>query len=110
MAIIALGLFILGGFICCLNFYHSFLRYLIHRMSGGNKDNYKWVSGFPLIGSLFVAILLLRYSHNTWIFVIAIILIAIDTGGIHWFLGTTLYHVVVKKIDDLSCRSSALLK
>ena len=97
MTIVSLGLLILGGFICCLNFYLSFLRYPIHKMVGGKKDNYKGVSGFPLIGSLFVAISLFRYSHITWIFVTAMILIAIDTGGIHWFLGTYLYHAVIKK-------------
>jgi hypothetical protein len=51
----------------------------------------------PVIGSLFVAISLLKYWQNTWLFVAAIILIAIDTGGIHWFLGTILYQAVRKK-------------
>jgi len=97
MTIIALGLLILGGFICCLNFYLSFLRYPIHKIGGGNKSNYRWVSGLPLIGSLFVAVSLLKYWHTTWVFVSAIILIAMDTGGIHWFLVTILYHAIIKK-------------
>jgi hypothetical protein len=97
MTIIALCLLILGGLICCLNFYLSFLRYPIHRVSGGEKDNYKWYSGLPVIGSLFVAISLLTYWQTTSIFIVAIILIAIDTGGIHWFLGTILYHAVMNK-------------
>ena len=97
MTMIALGLLILGGLICCLNFYLSFLRYPIHRIGGGKKHSYKWVSGFPLIGSLFVAISLFIYWQTTWIFVAAIILIAIDTGGIYWLLGTTFYRAVIKK-------------
>jgi len=96
MSIIASGLLILGGFICCLNFFLSFLRYPIHRMRGAKKENYKWVSGFPLIGSLFVALSLIQYWHTTGILVAALFLIAIDTGGIPWFLGTMLYRALVK--------------
>jgi len=97
MATFSLILLILGGFICCLNFYLSFLRYALYRMLGGVKGSYKWTSGFPLIGSLLVAISLLTYRQNTWILAAAIILIAIDTGGIHWFIGTVLYRSIFKK-------------
>lgn len=94
---IALGLLILGGFVCCLNFYLSFLRYPLHRLGGGSKESYHWVSGFPLVGSFFVAIALLKYWHNTGLFVAAMLLIAIDTGGIPWFLGSILYQAVTKR-------------
>jgi hypothetical protein len=69
----------------------------MHRITGGDKSNYKWVSGIPVIGSLFVAISLITYWQTTSIFVTAIILIVMDTGGIHWFLGSILYNNVINK-------------
>lgn len=89
---------VLGGFICCLNFYLSFPRYLLHKYRGGKKEDNKWISGFPLVGSLLVALSLLASWQSTWILVVSVTLILIDTGGLHWFAGTMIYHhLVVKK-------------
>ena len=87
----------LGGLVCCLNFYLSFLRYPIHRMMGGKKEDYHWVSGFPICGSLFVAISLLKFWHPPWLLTLGVLLILIDTGGFHWFAGTMFYCVVFLK-------------
>jgi hypothetical protein len=56
MEIIAYMLFGLGGFFCLLNFYLSFLRYPIYRLPGGGNKEYKWSSGAPVLGSLFVGL------------------------------------------------------
>ncbi|MCD4726956.1 MAG: hypothetical protein K8R46_04810 [Pirellulales bacterium] len=94
---VAVGLFVLGGFICCVNFYLSFLRYPIHRLRGGTRESYKWVSGVPLFGSFFVALSLLKFWSQPYPCAIAIILILIDTGGLHWFLGVMFYFEVFRK-------------
>ena len=52
-------LFGLGALLCVTNFYFSFLRYALRRLRGLPKESYHSVSGFPLFGSLFVALSLL---------------------------------------------------
>ncbi len=81
----------LGGILCCVNFYHSVLRYPIHRIRGGARDDYRWVSGIPLFGSLLVAVSLVEFWREPWLLWVAVALIVIDTGGLHWFAGTMVY-------------------
>jgi hypothetical protein len=79
-------LFALGAFVTLANVYFSFLRYPIHRARGGTPETYRWVSGIPLFGSLFlwISIFLLPSASLLWI---AGILSIFDTGGIHWLIG-----------------------
>jgi len=92
--IAAYMLFCLGGLICFVNFYLSFLRYPLYKLL--NKE-YKFVSGFPVFGSMFVVISLIFLWREPWILIPGLTLIAIDTGGLHWFLGTAFYYEVLKK-------------
>ena len=87
----------LGGLLCLSNFYLSFLRYPLHKLRGGTKETYRWNSGIPLFGSGMVALSLLRLGPIHSIPAAAIMLIAIDTGGIHWFIGTMIYQAAKKK-------------
>ena len=91
-ALVAWAGFIVGGWLCALNFYLSFLRYPVHRLRGLPKESYRWVSGIPLFGSAFVALSLLCLYSSSAVLLAGIVLIAIDTGGIHWFAGTMIYH------------------
>jgi hypothetical protein len=95
-----------GGLLCCLNFYLSFLKYPVHRMLGGKKEDYRWDSGIPVFGSLFVALSLFWFWQPPWLLTLAIVLILVDTGGLHWFAGTLLYYEVLKK-GNRSTRGSA---
>jgi hypothetical protein len=83
--------FFVGGWLCALNFYLSFLRYPVHRMRGMPKESYRWVSGIPVFGSAFVALSLIRLHSFSLVLISGIVLIAIDTGGIHWFVGSMIY-------------------
>ena len=88
---------LVGGLVSALNFYLSFCRYPLHRFRGGSRESYRWVSGFPLVGSLLVALSIVRFYDAPWIFAIALALIAIDTGGIHWFAGVLIYQTFLRK-------------
>jgi len=100
MAIAGIVLFGLGTFITLLNVYLSFLRYPIHHVRGGTREDYRWVSGVPLVGSLllWLSIPLLPWVGLRW-FAVAISLF--DTGGIHWFAATMLWTGQFRSRRDL---------
>ena len=55
------------------------------------------MSGFPLFGSLFVALSLFGLHDIAAMIPVAIVLMLIDTGGIHWFVGSMIYQFVHEK-------------
>ena len=87
MATAGIILLVLGAFITLANVYLSFVRYPMHLALGGTRETYRWVSCFPLVGSLFLwlSIPLLSSVGLRWF---AAALSLFDTGGIHWFVGT----------------------
>ena len=92
LTFISSAAFLVGGFVCLLNFYLSWLSHPLHRLQGLSTESFRSRSGFPFIGSILVALSLLRLHSEPAAVPIAIGLIAIDTGGIHWFLGAQIYH------------------
>lgn len=84
--------FVLGAFFCVINFYLSFLRYPIYLWRGHQKESYRFISGIPVFGSLIVYLLLRHMNLPPAMQYVAIGLIAIDTGGIHWAIGNIIYH------------------
>jgi hypothetical protein len=79
---VAYLLLVVGGCCCCINFYLSFLRYPLYKLL---RKEYRWESGLPVFGSLFVAIATALLWHQTRIAWLGSFLIAIDTGGLHGF-------------------------
>ncbi len=80
---------VVGGSICLLNFYLSWLRYPWFRLRGGRREDYQWVSGFPVLGSLLVVVawaVWLRREDSLALDIGAWTLAGLDTGGLHWFL------------------------
>ena len=92
LTFISWAAFLVGGFVCLLNFYLSWLSYPLHRLRGLSPESFRSHSGFPLIGSILVVVSLVGLHSQFTVVPIAIGLIAIDTGGIHWFLGAQVYH------------------
>ncbi len=87
--------FLVGGFLCVLNAYLSWLRYPLYRLRGGAAEEYRWVSGAPLFGSLFVLLgwgLQLNELESRAVDTAFWILVAIGTGGLHWFVISVIYH------------------
>jgi hypothetical protein len=69
----------------------------LHRLRGLPKESYRWVSGFPLLGSLLVALSLITLHEVSGLIPVAMALILIDTGGVHWFVGSMIYRWVREK-------------
>ena len=80
-----------GGFICGLNFYLSYIRYLLFRLAG-RRAEFRFISGVPIVGSLIVILSLVGFHLPRWAWIVGIALAALDTGGIHWFVGSVAWH------------------
>jgi len=91
MTFVGYALLIVGGFVCLMNFYLSYVRCLIFWLRGGRREEYEHISGCVVVGSLAVAASLFWLHDVSWILAVAIVLILLDTGGIHWFAATMLY-------------------
>jgi hypothetical protein len=78
-------LLVLGGCLCAVNFYLIVLRHPLHRLRHPT-EKYRFVSAIPLLGSAMVLAAFIIGALPKWAVVAAWILIAIDTGGIHWVL------------------------
>jgi hypothetical protein len=76
-----------------LNFWLNFVRVPLARMRG---NEVRWVSGVPLFGSLLLAwFAAWHWSEPGW-FWVSVAVAALDTGGIHWFLGMILWFEVIR--------------
>jgi hypothetical protein len=100
VTIIGVALLALGGFIACLNFYLSFIRYPLHRRRGGTREDFRWVSGFPLFGTFFLFLAVLMLAHVRVLMWTAIGLSLLDTGGQHWFIVTMIYMALFRRRSD----------
>ena len=79
-----------GGATAFLNFYRSVLRYLLYRVLG-RADKYRFVSGLPALGTLFLIIAaVLLFDVPVWRWLVAAFIV-IDTGGLPWFCGVMLW-------------------
>ncbi len=91
MAYVGYTLFTVGCFFCLLNIYISFLRFPLHRLRGGTRDDFKWSSGAPIIGSLIVLLSIGFVASVPLLHGFGIFCMIFDTGGLHWFAGTMAY-------------------
>src|SRR5690606_18821586 len=90
MIVTAIGcmLLVLGAWITALNFYLSFLDYPVSIL---RKRPHHFVSGFPLVGSLFLAVGAGMLWDKTPLSRFALVFAIFDTGGIHWFIGVMIW-------------------
>jgi multisubunit Na+/H+ antiporter MnhB subunit len=82
-----------GALISVIDFYLSFIRYPLHRLCHRDRP-LKWVSGYPLVGSLLLWFAALSYWFlgDVRSAAIALAFSVLDTGGIHWFAVSWLIH------------------
>ena len=88
MQILAYCLFGVGVFVSLLNFYLSCIRPAICRL---RHRQYRFVSGFPLVGSLLLVGSYFLYPAGHVLRRLALVVALFDTGGIHWFCITMVY-------------------
>src|SRR5436190_7076625 len=89
--ILGLALLAVGGLVSGVNFYTSFVRYPLHRWRGGTREDFRWVSGFPIVGIvclLFAAACLSGYPVLMWT---ALVLALLDTSGPQWLAVNLIY-------------------
>jgi len=91
MPILAYILFAMGAFVSVYNFCLSFIRGLICQM---RHQEYRHISGFPLVGSLLLIVSFFCFSSGHTLRWAALIVALFDTGGIHWFCFSMLYHAL----------------
>ena len=72
----------LGSFISILNFYLSFIRSWLYKKRNGNMDSFRFVSGFPLLGSILLFLASIWLSHSFVINSSIFFFYIIDTGGV----------------------------
>jgi hypothetical protein len=89
---LAWAVFILGGYVCVLNF-RIFVAWLRYRLRKPPKEPYKAVSAIPILGSLLVALMLKTLGSIPAAMVIGIVLMVIDSGGIPWMIAGILYQI-----------------
>lgn len=75
-----------GCFLSLVNFYLTFLRYPVHRLRCRSAEDYQWMSGYPVFGSLVVLMCLPFVYQEPLIFWIAVGCAALDTDGLHWIV------------------------
>ncbi len=80
--------FAVGAWLSLLNFYISFIRMRLLTALGRSPRR---VSGFPLFGSVILVIGAVQFWDRRGLALTALAIAALDTGGIHWFLGTLLW-------------------
>jgi hypothetical protein len=89
---LAWGGFVIGGFICVLNF-RIFMDWVIYRLRRLPEESRKNVSAIPILGSLIVALMLRTLGSIPAAKVVGIVLIVIDMGGIHWAVVGIVYQI-----------------
>jgi hypothetical protein len=83
MGIVFAGLGVaIGG----LNLYLSFIRPRLYQFKQGSMQGYRFVSGVPIVGTIFVLMGGINGFGSLPIALLGIIAMVIDTGGCLWFL------------------------
>ncbi len=84
-----MGFMIAAAIVTVLNFYLSFGRPLMFRLRHGTMDGHRFVSGFPMIGTVLVMLGALFAFGTVGSAAIGVFAILLDTGGSFWFIIST---------------------
>lgn len=80
--IIGLLLLAFASFLVCSNLYAGFFAPRNHRRKNGSMDDFKFVSGIPIVGSVLVLLSALLFPANRFLGVLFLILIVLDIVSI----------------------------
>jgi len=79
----------IATFIAAINFHFSFVRPFLYRRSHGSMDGYRFVSSFPVVGTLFAVIAVIVGFGAVGTASVCLAATAFDTGGGHWYVYST---------------------
>ncbi len=88
-SLLGVGLGAIGLLLAGFNLYLSVGRPLIYWWRHRSMEGYRFVSGFPGIGTLFVVASSIVGFSDWRAAALGIIALAVDTGGLPWFLVAT---------------------
>jgi hypothetical protein len=86
----------LGGLIAVVNFYLSVLAAPVHRLRHGEWPE-RVPSGFPILGSLLLGAVALSLPFGSNAQTLAFVLLALDTGGPHWFVASQVWGAIKRR-------------
>jgi hypothetical protein len=95
--VVGLILFALGAYVSLFNFYAGVLRYPIHRLRGGTRENFPNVSFIPIIGILLLLFAAAALKDHRALMWTALTIAALDTSGPHWLITALILHLVRKR-------------
>jgi hypothetical protein len=72
-----------------LNFHLAFVRPWLFKRRHGSLEDCRFISGLPMIATLVVVLTVLADFGVRAVAVAALAILAVDTGGLPWFLITT---------------------
>jgi len=78
-----------ASLIAILNFYLSFVAGFLYRHRNGSLEGFRFVSGIPLLGSLLVLFASILGFGAIGTAISGIAIVALDSGGLPWFLLAT---------------------
>ena len=82
----ALALMMVALGIAALNFYLSFIRPVVFHRRGGSFDEYRHVSGIPIVGTVVVVVGAILGFGSALCSALGLVAMALDTGGSVWFV------------------------
>ncbi len=82
--VIAVGFLIVAIWIGWRNFYTSFIRYPLLKLLRVSRIRH--VSGYPMVGTLSAVLAVISGFGSLPISALALVVLAIDTGGVPWFV------------------------
>jgi hypothetical protein len=89
--ILGLALLATGALVACVNFYTSFVRYPLHRLRGGTREDFRWVSGIPLVGIVCLLIAAACLNAHPVLMWTAVAFALLDTSGPQWLAASLIY-------------------
>ena len=95
-------LFAFGTLIVATNFYLVLLRYPLHRLRGGDRSNFKFVSVVPVVGQIVLLFACQLLGGHPTVVKAGMILMLLDLGGLHVALGTLAWFSVAEWIKGRS--------
>jgi len=86
---VGIGCMVAAFAVALINFYLSFVRPLFFRFRNGSMNNFRFISGIPIVGTILIVLGALFGFGSVGVGAIGLLPVALDTGGSGWFLIAT---------------------